>query len=228
MHTSIHHQSFYLSAVQNIFLWGLFIFAGSANAGELRAHIVDQKGKAVEDAIILATPVDPSKLARIKAKDEIIDQIDKEFVPFVKPVLVGSKVFFPNKDDVRHHVYSFSAAKTFELQLYSGKTAPPVVLDKAGIVVLGCNIHDWMLSYVYVAETPYFAKTAKDGNAAINDLPAGDYQLKVWHPSMGMTAGENGNRVNIQENGSQKLDWTIAVKPIIRIPRKTPTQNNAY
>ena len=79
---------------------------------------------------------------------------------------------------------SFSAAKTFELQLYTGKTAPPVLLDKAGIVVLSCNIRDWMLSYVYVAETPYFRQIRKDGNADLNDLPAGEYQsrfgIRVW------------------------------------------------
>lgn len=205
-----------------------FLYSLNAYAGDLKIKVLDQKGKSVEDAIVLATPTDLSKISKAKIKDEVIDQIDKEFVPFVKPVFVGSKVFFPNKDDVRHHVYSFSTAKTFELQLYSGKTAPPVVLDKAGIVVLGCNIHDWMLSYIYVAETPYFAKSDKDGNTHLSELPSGEYTLKIWHPSMGMMSGALGNHVSIQDNTSQKLDWTIAVKPIIRIPRKTPTQNNGY
>ena len=221
-----------LKKLTRISLTGLCYFAFfPCEAGELKFHIIDQKSKAVEDAVVLATPLDANRLKairEIKAKDEIIDQIDKEFVPFVKPVLVGSKVFFPNKDDVRHHVYSFSAAKTFELQLYTGKTAPPVLLDKAGIVVLGCNIHDWMLSYVYVAETPYFAKSGKDGNANLNDLPAGEYQLKIWHPSMGMTSGENGAKVTIAENGAQKLDWSVTVKPITRIPRKTTNQDYSY
>ena len=85
---------------------------------------------------------------------EIVDQINLEFVPHVKPVVVGSPVYFPNKDDVRHHVYSFSPAKRFELPLYSGTPAAPVVFDRPGIVAIGCNIHDWMLGYIYVAETP--------------------------------------------------------------------------
>lgn len=203
--------------------------SATANAADLRIKVSDKKGRAVEDAVVLATPIDLSKIKNLRAKDEVIDQINKEFVPFVKPLLVGSKVFFPNKDDVRHHVYSFSAAKTFELQLYSGKTAPPVVLDKAGIVVLGCNIHDWMLSYVYVAETPYFGKTDKDGNVQIADLPNGEYQLKIWHPSMGMTSGENGAKIKFDDSTpTLKLDWSIATKAIIRIPRKSSAQSNGY
>lgn len=209
-------------------MFGLLLSSyGTAIAGELKTHIVDQKPKAVEDAVVLATPIDISKLSRVKAKDEIIDQIDKEFVPFVKPVLVGPKSSFLTRAMYDIMCIRFRQPR-LELQLYSGKTAPPVILDKAGIVVLGCNIHDWMLSYVYVAETPYFAKTGKDGNATLMDLPAGEYQLKVWHPIMRMTAGETGARITIQDNGSQKIDGTIAVKPLIRIPRKTPAQNNGY
>ena len=206
----------------------LFLYSLNAHAGDLKIKVLDQKGKSVEDAIVLAMPTDLNKISKAKIKDEVIDQIDKEFVPFVKPVFVGSKVFFPNKDDVRHHVYSFSTAKTFELQLYSGKTAPPVVLEKAGIVVLGCNIHDWMLSYIYVAETPYFAKSDKDGNAHLSDLPNGEYVLKIWHPGMGMTSGETGTQVNVQEGSNQRIEWPISIKNIIRIPRKTPSQNSTY
>lgn len=81
---------------------------------------------------------------------------------------------------------------------------------------------------MYVAETPYFAKSGKDGNANLNDLPAGEYQLKIWHPSMGMTSGENGAKVIIAESGVQKLDWSVTVKPITRIPRKTTNQDYSY
>jgi hypothetical protein len=136
-------------------------------------------------------------------------------------------VYFPNKDNVRHHVYSFSTAKTFELQLYSEKSAPPVLLDKPGIVVLGCNIHDWMLGYVYVSETPYFAKSKADGTAVISNLPAGEYTLRLWHPGMGVSIGETGKRVTISDNPIQ-MDWQTTIKQVLRIPRKTSSQSPSY
>ncbi|MBR7799705.1 methylamine utilization protein [Undibacterium fentianense] len=206
----------------------LFSLSLPIHAGEIRVNVKDQHGKAVEDAVLLLTPVDPSKIPKLKPKDEVVDQIDKEFVPYVKPIVTGSRVFFPNKDNVRHHVYSFSQAKSFEIQLYSGKSAAPVVLDKAGIVVLGCNIHDWMLGYIYVADTPYFGKSKSDGNITVAALPDGEYTLKIWHPGMGMTAGENGKRVTISESNVAQLNWQVNLKPIIRIPRKTSGQGPGY
>jgi hypothetical protein len=113
-----------------------FFLSGLAHAGELRVIVKDQHAKPVEDAVLLLTPVDPAKMPRLKPKDEVVDQIDKEFMPYVKPVVAGSKVFFPNKDNVRHHVYSFSPAKSFEIQLYSGKSAAPVVLDNLASLFL--------------------------------------------------------------------------------------------
>ena len=106
-----------------------------------------------------------------KPRDNVVDQVDKQFVPKVQAVLVGTPVTFPNNDNVRHQVYSFSPAKRFELPLYAGVPAQPIVFDKPGVVVLGCNIHDWMVGYIYVSESPYFAKTGKDGKAVLADLP---------------------------------------------------------
>ena len=111
----------------------------------------------------------------------IIDQVNKQFTPLVSVIQVGTPVSFPNKDNIRHQVYSFSPAKTFELKLYSGVPSQPVVFDKPGLVVMGCNIHDRMLAYVQVVDTPWFAKTGADGAARIEGLPAGDYQVHVWH-----------------------------------------------
>ncbi|MFZ6801846.1 methylamine utilization protein [Undibacterium sp. Di24W] len=202
--------------------------SGLAHAGELRVFVKDQHAKPVGDAVLLLTPVDPSKMPRLKPKDEVVDQIDKEFMPYVKPVVAGSKIFFPNKDNVRHHVYSFSPTKSFEIQLYSGKSAAPVVLDKPGIVVLGCNIHDWMLGYIYVADTPYFAKSKADGTALIEGLPEGDYQIRIWHPGMGMIAGETGKQVSINDESTGQLNWQINVKPVTRISRKNSSQGPGY
>src|SRR5207253_2654340 len=103
------------------------------------------KGGAVIDAVVVAISANGASSSSAKPADEVIDQVDKEFVPHVKPVLAGTTVHFPNKDNIRHHVYSFSPAKRFDLRLYSGVSNAPVLFDKPGIVVLGCNIHDWMV-----------------------------------------------------------------------------------
>ena len=103
--------------------------AGPAAAGDITAMVRDQGNQPVEDAVLLAAPEGRPAAVPEKPGREIVDQINLEFVPHVKPVVVGSPVYFPNKDDVRHHVYSFSPAKRFELPLYSGTPAAPVVLS---------------------------------------------------------------------------------------------------
>jgi hypothetical protein len=90
-------------------------------------------------------------------------------------------VDFPNSDSIKHHVYSFSKAKTFELQLYKELNAEPLLFSTQGSVELGCNIHDWMLGYIFVVDTPYVGKTDMQGNLTL-ELPDGEYQLDVWHP----------------------------------------------
>lgn len=152
------------------------------HAASISGLVTDRNNTPLSDAVIYAVPAAAASPAK-PARGAVIDQVNKEFVPYVTPVQTGTAIIFPNKDNIRHHVYSFSPAKTFELRLYSGVPASPVLFDKPGAVVLGCNIHDWMLAYVYVVDTPYFAKTV-NGNARIDGLPAGEYELRTWHPQL--------------------------------------------
>jgi hypothetical protein len=102
----------------------------------------------------------------------------------VLAVQVGTAVAFPNSDDIRHHVYSFSPAKTFELKLYKGIPSNPLIFEHPGTVVLGCNIHDQMVGYIYVLPTPYFAKTGPSGRVELTGLPGGRYDVQIWHPRL--------------------------------------------
>src|SRR3990167_8520880 len=111
-------------------------------------------------------------------------QKGRAFQPTLLVVQTGTPVLFPNFDTVRHHVYSFSATKKFEIKLYAGTPAAPVVFDKAGTATLGCNIHDQMLGYIHVVDTPYFGQTDAQGRVTL-DLPEGSHRLRVWSPSMG-------------------------------------------
>lgn len=156
--------------------------ADAAFAGMVTISAKNPTGSAAEDTIIVFDPLDavppPTRPAAI------IDQVDKRFVPRVNVIRTGTAVSFPNSDSIRHQVYSFSKAHPFNLKLYAGSPRMDIIFDKPGMVVLGCNIHDTMVGFVAVVDTPYFAKTPKSGTAQI-DLPAGRYRLRVWHPSLG-------------------------------------------
>jgi plastocyanin len=193
-----------------------------ARAGGLEGFVKDAEGKPVADAVVSAVAVPGSRTVNTRAGRAIVDQQDKEFVPHVLPVLVGTEVSFPNRDNIRHHVYSFSPAKKFELPLYRGTEAPPVKFDKPGVVVLGCNIHDWMLGYVYVLETPYFDKTGASGRARIEVIPAGAYQIHVWHPRLADGAPPASQRVTIVTDRDERVEFVVSLKPDIR-PRRAPS-----
>jgi plastocyanin len=206
-----------------------FVFLTSpALAGELLILVKDHRGKLVSDAVVLAVPADPKAAQRKKPPTDAVDQVDKQFVPYVKPIFMGSQVRFPNSDKIRHQVYSFSPAKKFELPLYGGTDAPPVVFDKPGVVVLGCNIHDWMVGYIYVSDTPFFAKTEQAGTASIGDLPAGDYTVRIWHPSMEHGEETTARAVTVSADAPARLEWTIGLKQVYRVPRVSGAGSVGY
>jgi plastocyanin len=187
-------------------------------AGEIAAVVTDEAGKPLVDAVVIAVPTDGSVRSPGRPRDEI-DQVDKEFTPRVKVVLVGSTVTFPNNDNVRHQVYSFSPAKRFELPLYAGVPPEPVVFDKPGLIVLGCNIHDWMVGYIYVSESPYFAKTGVDGRAVLTDLPPRSYVLRVWHPQLDATEESTRKTVDVARGKRTEAGWTLKTKAVAKIRR---------
>lgn len=165
---------------QLTFLAALFV-AQCSFAAQLNLRVLDAKGNPLKDAVAAIVPVQKIDFSTVPTA--IIDQRQNMFVPGVLAIRVNTQVRFPNSDDVRHHVYSFSPAKKFELRLYHGMTAEPVLFDKPGTVVLGCNIHDSMVAYIYVVETDHFAVTDYQGNISLI-APAGKYQLQIYHPQM--------------------------------------------
>ena len=191
------------------------------------ATVVDDKGRPVADAVVVAVPADgPVRLS--SRRDAVIDQVDKEFTPKVNVILVGTPVIFPNHDNVRHQVYSFSPAKRFELPLYAGVPAQPVLFDTPGVVVLGCNIHDWMVGYIYVSESPYFAKTRADGKATLADLPARAYVVRVWHPQLEGSETATQRTVDLGGKRHVELEWALKLKPELRVRRSPVGEHNGH
>lgn len=158
-----------------------------ALAGTVQVSVTDPAGKPIADAVVFLDS-GQTKAAVKPVSGVEVEQVSKQFAPRVTVVPVGSTLTFPNRDAVRHHVYSFSPAKTFDIKLYAGTPANPVTFDKSGIVVLGCNIHDQMLAWVVVVDTPYYGKTNAAGQITLPAAPAGSYALKVWHPNLAVGA----------------------------------------
>ena len=188
----------------------------SAPGAVIDAAVTDDKGKPVEDAVVYVVSLPRADTPR---SDVTMDQQDKEFIPYVLPIDLRTPVQFPNRDNIRHHVYSVSAAKKFELPLYIGTPAHPVVFDKPGVVVLGCNIHDWMLAYVFVLPAPYFAKTGSDGKARITELPPGSHEVRVWHPRMRESTEKTGQQAAASLTAPGQVTFTVQLKREWRVPR---------
>jgi plastocyanin len=176
----------------------------AASAAAIRVQVVDQSGTPVKDAVIYATPLN-GKLPATRPAAAVIDQIKRQFVPLVSVAQTGAAVTFPNKDNIEHDVYSFSPAKRFELELYHGVPANPVVFDKAGLVVMGCNIHDQMVAYLLLVDTPYFAKTDATGTASIENLPAEPYKVTAWHYQIATPEALPVRQLNADDGGPTRL-----------------------
>ena len=191
-------------------LLGILILCGRAEAGSIVVTVKDGKGALVSDAVVYAKSNKP--VPSREKKQAVVEQRDKQFIPYVTAIQVGTSVIFPNRDDVRHDVYSLSPAKEFELPLYAGIPAEPVTFDKEGFVTLGCNIHDWMVAYVAVLPTPYFHVTGKDGRAVLEDLPTGKYSVEVWQPSLKGPPGKFEQHVDLAE-GAKELLFILDLRP---------------
>ena len=201
----------------------ILVFSGDLLAGSLEVIVKDDKGGPGSDAVVYAV----GAASAAPKKHAVVDQRDKQFVPYVTAVQVGTAVSFPNSDNIRHHVYSFSPAKKFELPLYSGVPAEPVVFDKVGFVTLGCNIHDWMIAYVAVLPTPYFQVTRQDGRALLKDLPAGQYTVQVWHPGLKGQPEAFAQRVDVG-GGTKSLQFTLPLKHDVRAKRAPGLTTGGY
>jgi plastocyanin len=207
MATGVSRSSNSRSAV-----WILALSLGApAYAGTLRVTVVDDHGQPLGHVAVYALP-SKAPAGAASGPNAIMDQAHNAFVPHVLIVQTGTSVLFPNNDVVSHHVYSFSEPKAFELPLYKGNAHPPIVFDRPGVVVLGCNIHDSMLGYILVVDTPHFAATDAQGMLSLDALPAGDYSLHVWTPRLRDNAQPAPRSIEVAADGTQNVSIKIEGK----------------
>lgn len=192
-------------------------------AADVSVAVRDAKGEAVPDAVIALYALDvPASVPLPTGPAEVVQE-DQEYSPYVTVVRTGTEVEFPNRDTIRHHIYSLSKAKRFEKPLYAPGAHESVLFDQPGVVTLGCNIHDWMVAYIVVLPTPYFAKTDARGAARLA-APAGRYRVEVWHPRL----GANDVREVTLGDGASPLAFSLKLKPDRRIRRAPEGRSSGY
>lgn len=171
----------------------------TVNAESFSVKVLTSDGEPIGGAVVELELVSPQTNPDLLAQASV-DQINKRFVPHIIAVHKGSQVIFPNSDSIKHHVYSFSPAKTFELKLYRESLPTPIHLENEGVVAMGCSVHDWMSGYIYVAESQFFGQTDSDG-VYQTQLPAAVKSITVWHPRFHEQDVERGR--NIPANNAE-------------------------
>jgi len=189
---------------------GVAALASNAAARTVSGQVLGQDGKPIANAVVFVQ--EPASLPSSAASTAIMDQFNKTFVPEMLPIAVGTQVRFPNRDQIRHHVYSFSRPKRFELPLYKGEDAPPVLFDKPGVVKIGCNIHDWMSAIILVLPNDRFAVTKDDGTFSLPGLDSGQYTITAWHAQSRDKTEDVAQKVAIVDHDPQ-LTFKLSLAP---------------
>jgi plastocyanin len=192
------------------------ITAPAAFSFDLIVELIDHDGVPVRDAVVEIAQR-PASVPPME--NAVIDQINRRFVPMVIAVTEGQWVNFPNSDNVRHHVYSFSEIRQFSTELYADEPIDPVQFDRAGIAVLGCNIHDSMVAYVYVSAWHDVTVSGDSGRLNFSELTENPGTLTVWHPWM-----DSADNTRIVDTGHLSTGDTI----VIELPITRPDQNFGF
>ena len=194
------------------FLFPVALFPALAFGATISGRVVGGDGKGIAQAVVFVQALPAGTSLPEQAQQAVMDQIHKTFIPGVLPVTVGSIVHFPNHDQIHHHVYSFSRTKSFELPLYKGEEAPPVLFDKAGVVKIGCNIHDWMAAIILVVPTPFYAVTNEAGEFTLSGVPPGSYPLVCWHELSQTKVEETVQQIQVEKD-TPAVTFSLSLAP---------------
>jgi plastocyanin len=193
----------------------VFLAAGLGLAAPLAAapfavRVVDSSGHPVKDAVVTLYPAGPAARAPRAAGRFVVAQKNLQFHPFLSIVPVGADVSFPNLDPTKHHVYSFSSAKRFELKLFARDQSRTVHFDRPGVVALGCNIHDQMSAFIVVTDSAWTARTNPQGIAAFADAPNAPGRVMVWHPYL---RGPGGMAQQAVSASQRSASFQVRLRP---------------
>jgi plastocyanin len=182
-------------------------------AGDLTVDLKTVSGQPVGNAVVSFKPASGAGAMPPRFNGPLeMDQRNIQFDPFILIVPVGSEVSFPNRDKVRHHVYSFSNTKRFEIKLYGHEETHKITFDKTGIVALGCNIHDQMMGFIVVVDTPYVANVGPSGQVTLTNIPAGGGTLTVWQPFMRSRDNAVSQPIAIPAQGAAHASLSLSLR----------------
>ena len=195
--------------------WYLTIAAGLGLAAPLTAaplavRVVDSFGRPVRDAVVTLYPAGNAARAPRPGGRFVVSQQHLQFHPFLTIIPVGADVSFPNLDPTKHHVYSFSPAKKFELKLFAKDQSRTVHFDRPGVVALGCNIHDQMSAFIVVTDSAWTQRTNAQGIAAFGDAPNATGRMTVWHPYLRAPGGAVQQAL---ATGQRNASFSIRLRP---------------
>ena len=185
------------------------IFPGLAMTANLSVTVLDRDSTPVPNVAVWV------EAAAIPPRDPgtaVLDQQNVRFVPHILVVQAGTSVEFPNNDEVAHHVYSFSKPNEFKLPIYKGEAHPPVIFDHPGVATLGCNIHDHMLAFILVVETPVFTKTDANGIASLDGVPDGTASVRIWSPRIKDANDSLSQEIEPHGSGEMAVGFTLQKK----------------
>lgn len=193
----------------------MLLCAFPCHAGDVVVQVTGSNGKPVANTVV--TISGPAEQTTLQPERFQIAQKDLEFDPFVLVIPKGAEVAFPNLDETRHHVYSFSKAGPFEIKLFGSGETRSVVFDKAGIIAIGCNIHDMMTAFIKVVDDPWMGITDEDGRLMLSDIDAGNRTLTAWHPHQkGSQNAVTSEAISVSESGTLNVEIELAVrKPLM-------------
>lgn len=197
-----------------------------AAAGTLVAQIKDKNGAPVANAVVYALPVGVAAPPASPLASGVVEQSYYKFEPFVSVVQTGTKMRFPNRDRSEHHIKVLSGPSVFEHKVYTRREPDPTLLDKPGQITLQCLIHDWMAAHIYVVDSPWFGKTSKSGSAVVENIPPGDYDIYVTHPSLlvpGQVTPAMPRRVKFDATNVHVLEAKFDLVPKGEPTRRTPS-----
>jgi plastocyanin len=206
-------------------LCALFL-SSSVSAGSLVGTATNKENGPMSDVVFALKPLSKGIVVPNTSPETIsVTQDNLQFKPYVSVIRLGSSAQFPNKDRVEHHIKSFSSVKPFEIAVHKpGDSPKPIVFDKEGAVIIYCILHDWMRTFIYVADTPWFSQTAELGAARIENIPAGDYELTAWHPDLGQFKPPLTQKITVPVTGSVTTNFKFEFMPkTLRKPKPIRT-----
>ena len=201
----------------------------AASGADVAVSVTSAKGAPVADVVLVLESVGGATPRRHEKQTARMEQRDRHFKPELLVVETGTLVDFPNNDSVSHQVYSFSTPRRFQLSLYRGSAHPPIAFDTPGLVVLGCNIHDEMVGYILVTDSPYHGQTDAHGAARIAAVPAGMYRIRAWGPRIADPPASLEQRVEVSDGAAVAVRFALS-KPLLAAPTPRPgrTEWDAY